>query len=82
MNNDKVINEIASELTNTLLGINDFLCDILELQKHRIVKRKIRFKKKFKYRYMMTYNPVADMIPVKSIFTMEKMLLNREKVRI
>lgn len=75
MNNNKIINEIATDLSNQLIDFNNFLCDILELQKHRIVKRKIRFKKKFKYRYMITYNPIAEMIPIKSILLIEKMAM-------
>lgn len=65
------------DFTGIFENLNNFCLDILDERKPKLIKRKIRFKNKFKYRTYISYNPIAYAMPIEHILFAEKMLLKR-----
>lgn len=78
-NIDKVLNEISSSIIENLNIFTDLYVDTFP----KIIKRKIRYKNKFKYRYILIYNPIHDLLPnPRTMFNALKYIINNEKTKI
>lgn len=77
----KMIEELFRDIdfSEIFENLNNFCLGVLEERKLRLMKRKIRFNNKFKYKTYIIYNPVAHSLPIENILFIEKWLLKRLK---